>query len=53
MPCDLAAIVAIARRHGLPVIEDAACAAGTEILWNGNWERIGRPHGDVACFSFQ
>ena len=20
--------------------------------WNGEWERIGRPHGDVACFSF-
>jgi dTDP-4-amino-4,6-dideoxygalactose transaminase len=34
------------------VIEDAACAAGSEILWGGRWERIGRPHGDVACFSF-
>jgi perosamine synthetase len=52
MPCDLAAIVAIARRHGLPVVEDAACAVGSEILWEGRWERIGRPHGDVACFSF-
>ncbi len=20
--------------------------------WNGRWERIGRPHGDIACFSF-
>jgi dTDP-4-amino-4,6-dideoxygalactose transaminase len=53
MPCELGAIIEIARRHGLPVIEDAACAAGSEILWNGAWERIGRPHGDVACFSFQ
>jgi perosamine synthetase len=52
MPCDLAAVVAIAARHGLPVVEDAACAAGSEILWNGNWERIGAPHGDIACFSF-
>jgi perosamine synthetase len=52
MPCDLAAIVEIGRRHQLPVIEDAACAAGSEIFWNGEWERIGRPHGDVACFSF-
>jgi perosamine synthetase len=52
MPCDLAAIIEIARRHHLPVIEDAACAAGSEIFWNGEWERIGRPHGDVACFSF-
>lgn len=52
MPCDLSAIVAVARRHGLPVVEDAACAIGSEILWDGHWERIGRPHGDVACFSF-
>jgi perosamine synthetase len=52
MPCDLAAIVPIARHRGLPVIEDAACAAGSEIRWNGEWQRIGRPHGDVACFSF-
>jgi dTDP-4-amino-4,6-dideoxygalactose transaminase len=34
------------------VIEDAACAAGSEIEWRGHWQRIGRPHGDVACFSF-
>ena len=52
MPCDLEPIVEIARRRGLPVIEDAACAVGSEILWRGQWERIGRPHGDIACFSF-
>ena len=52
MPCDLARIVEIGRRHGIPVVEDAACASGSEILWNGRWERIGKPHGDVACFSF-
>ncbi len=52
MPCDLASILAMARRHLLPVIEDAACAIGSEILWNDHWERIGRPHGDIACFSF-
>jgi perosamine synthetase len=52
MPCDLRAILAIARRHGLPVVEDAACAAGSQILWDGSWETIGRPHGDIACFSF-
>lgn len=52
MPCDLAAIVPMAASRGLPLIEDAACAAGSEIQWNGRWERIGRPHGDVACFSF-
>lgn len=52
MPCDLKGILEVARRHDFPVIEDAACAIGSEILWNGQWENIGRPHGDVACFSF-
>ena len=52
MPCDLSAIVAIARAHAIPVVEDAACAIGSEILWREQWQRIGRPHGDVACFSF-
>jgi perosamine synthetase len=52
MPCDLAALVEIAERRGLPLVEDAACATGSEVLWRGAWERVGRPHGDVACFSF-
>jgi len=52
MPCDLRAIVEIGRRRALPVIEDAACAIGSEILCDGRWERIGKPHGDIACFSF-
>lgn len=52
MPCDLARLVPLAQRRGLVLVEDAACALGSEILWDGRWERIGRPHGDVACFSF-
>jgi dTDP-4-amino-4,6-dideoxygalactose transaminase len=52
MPCEIETIVAIARRHGLWVVEDAACAIGSEVFVNGEWGRIGRPHGDVACFSF-
>ena len=52
MPCDLSRILGIARARGLPVIEDAACAAGSQILIEDRWEPIGRPHGDVACFSF-
>jgi dTDP-4-amino-4,6-dideoxygalactose transaminase len=52
LPCDLRAIVEFARPRGIPVVEDAACAIGGEISWAGQWERIGRPHGDVACFSF-
>jgi dTDP-4-amino-4,6-dideoxygalactose transaminase len=52
MPCDLASLISVASRRGVPLIEDAACAIGSEIAWQGNWQRIGRPHGDVACFSF-
>jgi perosamine synthetase len=52
MPCDLGALTAIAARHRLPLIEDAACAIGSEVEWEAGWQRIGRPHGDIACFSF-
>jgi perosamine synthetase len=52
MPADLGAMLAIAQARGLPVVEDAACAIGSEIEWNGRFERIGRPHGTLACFSF-
>ena len=52
MPADLPAIVAIARKHNLKVVEDAACAAGAEYLWDGKWEKVGRVRGDVAVFSF-
>lgn len=52
MPCDLEAILRAGERHSLPVVEDAACAVGSEILWQGSWEKIGCPHGAIACFSF-
>ena len=52
MPCDMEAILSLAREFNLPVVEDAACAIGSEIKIKGEWERIGRPHGDIACFSF-
>jgi len=45
-------VLDVAHRRGLRVVEDAACAIGSEIAWRGRWERIGRPHGDIACFSF-
>ena len=52
MPCDLGAIGAISRARGLPLVEDAACAAGSRIRVGEAWQRIGRPHGAAACFSF-
>lgn len=52
MPCDMPAILEVAQKHNLPVVEDAACAIGSEILVGAEWEKIGKPHGDIACFSF-
>jgi len=52
MPADLDGIMPIARRAGIPVVEDAACAAGSQADYGRGWEPIGRPHGDIACFSF-
>lgn len=54
MPADLGRIMPIATENKIPVIEDAACAAGSRIsLDEGkSWEEIGRPHGEIACFSF-
>ncbi len=52
MPCDLATILPAARARGLVVVEDAACAIGSELRWQGRFEPVGRPHADVACFSF-
>jgi dTDP-4-amino-4,6-dideoxygalactose transaminase len=52
MACDLGSLLPIAARHSLPLIEDAACAIGSEIRRGDEWQKIGRPHGDIACFSF-
>jgi perosamine synthetase len=48
LPAALAEIGDIAKRHGLVVIEDAACAIGSE--YRG--QRIGSPYSSIACFSF-
>ena len=47
-PADMDAILEIARRHGLVVIEDACQAHGA--IWQGR--KVGAI-GDMGCFSFQ
>lgn len=48
LSADMGAFLKIAEKHGLKLIEDAACAIGAE--YEG--ELIGKPIGDLACFSF-
>jgi dTDP-4-amino-4,6-dideoxygalactose transaminase len=52
MPCDLQALRKISQKYSVPLIEDAACAAGSKIRINGQLEAIGKPHGEIAAFSF-
>lgn len=48
LPADLPKLLQIGKEHGIPVIEDAACAIGARI----GVDMIGKPHGLMACFSF-
>ncbi len=50
--CDMDRILALARRHGVRVIEDAAHAVGSARMLEGRgMTRIGTI-GDLSCFSF-
>ena len=52
LPCDMKSVLRITSSRNIPVVEDAACAVGSEIALGDGWERVGKPHGHVACFSF-
>jgi dTDP-4-amino-4,6-dideoxygalactose transaminase len=52
IPCDVPRIADLCAARDVPLIEDAACAIGSEVRDAGGWRRIGRPFGRVACFSF-
>ncbi len=47
LPADIDAFTALCKRHGIALIEDAACAAGSS--YHG--KKIGS-HSDLVCFSF-
>ncbi|HET6840952.1 MAG TPA: DegT/DnrJ/EryC1/StrS family aminotransferase [Candidatus Angelobacter sp.] len=48
LPAPMRELADIAGRHGLVLIEDAACAIGSEYFGR----KIGQPHSLMACFSF-
>jgi dTDP-4-amino-4,6-dideoxygalactose transaminase len=66
LPCNLPEILAIAQKHRLPVLEDAACALGSQVRVEGGgpgiedpgppfssgFQAVGKPHGVAATFSF-
>lgn len=52
LPCDLINMVRLSEKFSIPLVEDAACAIGSEVFFNGKREKIGKPHGKIACFSF-
>ena len=52
MPCDISRITKIGQRYGLAIVEDAACALGSEFKQGDIWRKIGSQENSVACFSF-
>ena len=48
LPAPMKELEEIAERRGLVLIEDAACAIGSEYVG----DKIGLPHSRLACFSF-
>lgn len=53
LACDMESIYAIAKKHGLLVIEDACHALGATYKYRGKWVKVGGcRHSDMAAFSF-
>lgn len=54
VPNDMQRIITLAKKYNLKIVEDAACGLGSEYTddHGKTWQPIGRPHGDIACFSF-
>jgi len=50
-PVDMSAILDLARKHNIRIVEDAAEAHGAKCLVDGKWQRCGS-FGDVSAFSF-
>ncbi len=51
LPADWEHFLHLSKKYGIALIEDAACAVGSEYRLDGKWKKIGS-FGDLCCFSF-
>lgn len=51
LPVDLGALMTLSSQYGIPVVEDACQAHGSEVLLNGTWHKAGTL-GAASAFSF-
>jgi len=51
LPVDMASLMKLTKKYGLPIVEDCAQAQGAKYLINGEWQRAGTV-GMAAGFSF-
>lgn len=52
LPADLKSLKAICDEFKIPLVEDAACGAGSRFQIDGKFWKIGQAFGEAACFSF-
>lgn len=52
IPADVYKIKRLVKNYNISIIEDAACAIGSKYNFNNQLFNIGRPIGDLTCFSF-
>lgn len=52
IPADVYKIKKLIKNYNIGIIEDAACAIGSKYNFNNKFLSIGKPMGDLTCFSF-
>ena len=52
IPADVYKIKKLIKNYNISIIEDAACAIGSKYNFSNKLFNIGKPMGDLTCFSF-